>query len=351
VTERLVIGVPARNEATTIADLAAALERGAAGLEEGTSCELVLAYQAGIDDTLGAWQGHSFRLPNRVLHAPDGVVGKGHNVKLLIQHAFEHDSHLLMVDGDLAAYDHSAVAAFAGGPKLARGGLVLPLWCRPHGEGNSTDFLATPVIFATFGAKVRHPLAGQRLMARRMLRSIDLDAIPDDYGIDVWLTWTALRSGLPVDQVRVPFPDHTPGNNSGEIMADVARTLLELASRSQNLTRGDVSFPKGWWRGSTRASPRARNLLDGPWSTPTSADADWTGLLEASHEEVLDFWCEQLARAIRRVRAGVPPDPIVRDLAHPFVVHAEYRRRRSVDLEESEEYVSTLCRRLAAALS
>ena len=37
--ERLVIGIPARNEGATIADLAAALEQGAAMLGEGIRCE------------------------------------------------------------------------------------------------------------------------------------------------------------------------------------------------------------------------------------------------------------------------------------------------------------------------
>ena len=65
--ERLVIGIPARNEEATIADLAAALESGAAMLGEGIRCELVLAYQPGHDDTLARWESHPFRLPNRVL--------------------------------------------------------------------------------------------------------------------------------------------------------------------------------------------------------------------------------------------------------------------------------------------
>ena len=132
--QRLVIGIPARNEASTIADLVGALEQGAVMLGEGVRCELVLAYQPGDDDTLARWEGHRFRLSNRVLHGPDGDVGKGRNVKRLISQAREQGAHLLLVDGDLGSYQPAAVSAFGNYRRLARGGLVLPLWCRPHGE-------------------------------------------------------------------------------------------------------------------------------------------------------------------------------------------------------------------------
>ena len=99
---------------------------------------------------------------------------------------------------------------------------MLPLWRRPHGEGNSTDFLACPLVFACFGARIRQPLAGQRLLSTGLLGTVNEDRLPDDYGIDVALTVHALAEDRPVDQVLVPFPDHQPGTNSAEIMGDVA---------------------------------------------------------------------------------------------------------------------------------
>jgi hypothetical protein len=299
---------------------------------------------------LRCWQGHDFRLPSRVLHAPEGVVGKGNNVKMLIDYALEREAHLLMVDGDLGSYDPASVGAFAAPTALDRGGLILPLWCRPRGEGNSTDFLVTPMIFAMFGARVRHPLAGQRLMTRRMLESIAVHGLPDDYGVDVSLTWHALSANLSVEQVPVPFPQHRPGANSTQIMAEVATTVLDLIRARGAVLRRDVTWPDGWWHEVGRRPPQPRSLLDDAGYGSLPPDPDWADMIAGTPDNALDIWNVHLARAVGDVRSGVSTHQIVSNLIHPFVMHAEYRRLLRLELEESEEYVDTLSRRLAAAV-
>ena len=344
--QRLVIGIPARNEASTIADLVGALEQGAVMLGEGVRCELVLAYQPGDDDTLARWEGHRFRLSNRVLHGPHGDVGKGRNVKRLISHAREQGAHLLLVDGDLGSYHPAAVSAFGNYRQLARGGLVLPLWCRPHGEGNSTDFLACPLIYSCFGARVRQPLAGQRLLSTSLLATLDDDRLPDDYGIDVALTVHALAENRPVDQVLIPFPDHEAGTNSAEIMADVARTLLGLGSELRRVSRTDVNWPDRWWHGQARAAPAPRSLLA---QMDAGSDAS-SSLLDAAPDQVRDRWCQAVAAAVRLTREGADVGRVATDLVDAFITHAEYRRRLDGDLDRSEAYVADLGRRMAALL-
>ena len=104
-------------------------------------------------------------------------------VNVLATHAREADAHLLLVDADIRCYTPSNIGQFAGNDRLSRGGMVLPLWCRPPGQGNSTDFLACPLLYAVFGARIRQPLAGQMLLTTRMLDTIELDALPDRVGV------------------------------------------------------------------------------------------------------------------------------------------------------------------------
>ena len=61
----------------------------------------------------------------------------------------------------------------------------------------SASAALSPLIFAGFGARVRQPLAGQMLLSTRLLATIDVDELPDDYGVDVALTMSALDRGLP----------------------------------------------------------------------------------------------------------------------------------------------------------
>ena len=102
---RLLIGVPARNEAERIVELADRIERGASLLPSDDECHLALAYQQSDDDTLERFTSRKATLPRVVLHSP-GLVGKGANVKLLLQRALDDGvDFLLLVDADLGDYD------------------------------------------------------------------------------------------------------------------------------------------------------------------------------------------------------------------------------------------------------
>lgn len=145
---RLLIGVPARNEAERIVELSERLEAGARLLGSSYACELALAYQVGDDDTLERFACRSATIPQVVLRSPDRLVGKGANVKLLVRRALDEGfDALLVVDADLGDYDPENLvrvveSAVDGAP------LVLPLWCRPWGQANTTNFLASPLLLA-----------------------------------------------------------------------------------------------------------------------------------------------------------------------------------------------------------
>jgi hypothetical protein len=349
--EELVIGIPAHDEGTTIAALAEALELGSARLGEAIRCELVLAFQSGTDDTLDQWQSRRFRIPHGVLRCPDGLTGKGRNVKLLLRHAQATGAHLLLVDADLRAYPPSNVSLFVRPERLPRAGLVLPLWSRPRGQGNSTDFLACPLLYAAFGARVRQPLAGQMLLSRHLLAAIDVDDLPDDYGIDVALTMHALDHGHPVTQVVTPFPGHEGGGNSFRIMADVAGTLLRRLARGSLPVREDVRWPERYWEPLPAPPPSSRSL-EGliEQVAPSSPPAQWRDALGRPPEVIRDLWCGDLAAAVGRARAGEPLPEVVGGLGYPFLVHAEYRRRLGVDRSSAEAYITQLSDRLAAGI-
>jgi hypothetical protein len=352
--QQLIIGVPARNEGATITGLAEALEFGAASLGETTRCELVLAYQDGGDDTLERWESRPWHLPHHVVRDPSASAGKGRNVKLLIRHALASGAHLLLVDADLRRYAPSNVSRFARSRPLKNAGLILPLWNRPRGQGNSTDFLACPWLFASFGARIRQPLAGQMLLSHRLLTTLDIDALPDEYGIDVALTLHALDTGLPVDQLALPFPDHEGGPKSHRIMADVATILLQRSAADSATTpfpsREDVAWPEGWWQGQPDPPAETRSLRALIDELATDRANDWTSQFEASPAVVRDLWCDHLAATVHAAEAGQPIATLVDRLTVPFLVHAEYRRRLDINRADTEAYIAELSDHLIKAL-
>jgi len=208
-----------------------------------------------------------------------------------------------------------------------------------------------------FGARIRHPLAGQMILTNKMLETIDVDALPDDYGVDVALTIQGLNEGLAIDQIVVPFPGHEAGGNSGRIMENVASATLAFLASGVESRRTDVTWPHGWWEGqailptSTRS---LRALIDEMLTEERVSDEqhdELTAMLEGTPAEVRDFWCNHLANATRLAQAGQAIGPLASDLVGPFLVHAEYRRRLDMDFAAAEAYVADLGTRLADAIS
>ncbi len=207
------------------------------------------------------------------------------------------------------------------------------------------------MLFAAFGARVRQPLAGQMLLSRHLLATLDVDALPDDYGIDVALTMHALDHGLPVAQVVTPFPEHEGGANSHRIMADVAGTLLRRLAGGSLPVRSDVQWPERYWEPLLAPPPSSRSL-EGLIErvAPPGAAGQWRDLLGCPPEVMCDLWCANLSAAVGRARAGESLPEVVGELSYPFLVHAEYRRRLEVDRASAETYITELSDRLAAAL-
>ena len=338
----LVIGIPARNEAATIVALADVLENGAALLGEVATVELVLAYQDSDDDTLGRFLSRQSRIPQRVLRSPAGASGKGRNVKLLVEHAVAWDADLLLVDGDMRGYAPVDVARFVAAGYDNRWDLVLPLWCRPWGHANVTNYLAVPILYALYGARVREPLAGQRLLARHWLRRLAPAVLPDDYGVDIALTTAVLDSGGRVGQVVMPRVDHDGRQlNSRTIMVEVTRTALERVAAGPARDRSDLAAPGGY----------ARQLT---WPEVEDGNGQGAALPEGSagSTDARRAWLDALAAAVREAAAGANPRALATALTDRFFDHADRRRREArPQLAEAEAYVWDLGDQLAALLS
>jgi hypothetical protein len=354
---RLLIGVPARNEAERIVELADRIESGAAMLDPSYDSRLALAYQTSDDDTLDRFTARASGIPQLVLQSTRSLVGKGANVKLLIRHALaDGDDFLLLVDADLGDYDPRNLVRVIDAAERHGHSLVLPLWCRPQGQGNTTNYLASPLVYATHRARVRQPLAGHMLLHRSLLERLDVDALPDDYGVDIMITLTTLGTELRVGQVPLVAPAHpSKEGNSERVMVEVAMAVLHALEQLPTADRPDVCWPERYWdgwewpRNGGIESDHGDVILQ---HAGTAAELDsWLALRDASDVEVAEMWADHLADAVRRVRSPYPDlARIVDDLVCPFFVHAEHRARRKTSVAELEEYVADLGIRLAARL-
>ena len=355
---RLLIGVPARNEAERIVELADRIEAGATMLRSDDECHLALAYQQSDDDTLARFTSRRpSRFPQVVLQSRLSRVGKGANVKLLVQQALSDGvDFLLLVDADLGGYDPCNLVRVRRRRRTAR----TSTWscrCGPGPVVRATPPTTSPARWCSrrHRARIRQPLAGHMLLHRSLLEQLDVDALPDDYGIDITITLSALACDARIGQVRLVAPEHpSKEGNSERVMVEVA-TAGSARSTRRTVDRPDVVWPDRYWAG--WEWPRNGGIEADHVDVilqHAGSDAEletWLELSDASDDEVAEMWCDHLADAV--AAAGLPTPTsrgIVNDLICPFFVHAEHRARQGDSVEELELYVADLGLRLAARL-
>jgi glucosylglycerate synthase len=169
----------------------------------------------------------------------DGVGGKGAALLTIfrIAHALDVDA-LVVVDSDLRSIVPEWIELLAG--PILKGGFdfVAPLYSRYKWDGTITNTVTYPLTRALYGLRIRQPIGGDfgvsgDLIAHYLTQD---DWTPDvsRFGIDIWMTTTAIAGGFAVCQTRLGAKVHDPkdpGADLGPMFSQVVTTLLRLTAR------------------------------------------------------------------------------------------------------------------------
>ncbi len=167
----------------------------------------------------------------------DGVGGKGAALRTLFEMADALAVEaLVVVDSDLRSIVPEWIELLAG--PILKGGydFVAPLYARYKYDGTITNTVTYPATRALYGHRIRQPIGGDFGVSGDLIRhylSRD-DWTPDvsRFGIDIWMTTTALIGGFAVCQTRLGAKIHDPkdpGSDLGPMFRQVVGTLLALA--------------------------------------------------------------------------------------------------------------------------
>ena len=167
----------------------------------------------------------------------DGVGGKGAALRTIFEMAQALSVQaLVVVDSDLRSIVPEWIELLAG--PIQKGGydFVAPLYARHKYDGTITNTVTYPVTRALYGHRIRQPIGGDfgisgDLISHYLSRD---DWTPDvcRFGIDIWMTTTALIGGFAVCQTRLGAKIHDPkdpGSDLGPMFRQVVGTLLALA--------------------------------------------------------------------------------------------------------------------------
>jgi hypothetical protein len=168
----------------------------------------------------------------------DGVGGKGAALRTIFEIAAALEVQaLVVVDSDLRSIIPEWIELLAG--PILKGGYdyVAPLYARYKYDGTITNTVTYPLTRALYGNRIRQPIGGDFGVSGDLVKHyLTLDDWSDDiskFGIDIWMTTSALTGGFAVCQARLGAKVHDPkdpGSDLGPMFRQVVGTILRLAA-------------------------------------------------------------------------------------------------------------------------
>jgi len=191
----------------------------------------------------------------RISFTYQGTSGKGTAVRGLFEVARELKvKAMVMVDSDLRSIVPEWVELLAG--PILKGGydFVTPLYARYKYDGTITNNISYPLTRALYGTRIRQPIGGDFGVSGDLVsRYLELDTFDEltaRFGIDIWMTHSAINEGFAVCQARLGAKIHDakdPAGDLGPMFRQVVGTLFKLAGRYEDRwlrVRGSHAIPE-----------------------------------------------------------------------------------------------------------
>lgn len=186
--------------------------------------------------------------------AYNGTSGKGSSFRAIFETAkFLKVKACVVIDSDLRSISPEWIE-FLLGPILIKGyNYVCPLYSRHKYDGTITNSIVYPLTRALYGLRVRQPIGGDFGFSGKLVKSfLSKDVWGTDvtrYGIDIWMTTTAINEGYKICQSFLGAKIHDtkdPAGNLGPMFKQVVGTLFYLMCNYES-----------HWREITRSKPTA----------------------------------------------------------------------------------------------
>ena len=258
----ILVGIPSFNNARTIGHVVRAVEAGLAkyfpgrrsllvnsdgGSTDGTS-DAVREAGVDLDAILIDHRGHGFR---KLVTPYHGIPGKGSAFRRIFEIAREQRAKACaVVDSDLRSITPEWIELLVK-PVLEEGyDYVSPYYLRHKYDGTITNTIVYPLTRALYGKRIRQPIGGDFGFSGRLASFyLDKDVWESDvarFGIDIWMTTTALANGFGICQAYLGAKIHDakdPGADLSAMLHQVVGSVFDLMEEYREMwssVRGSV---------------------------------------------------------------------------------------------------------------
>ena len=268
----VLVGIPCYNNETTIAHVIQMVSHGLATHYKDMRSVIFVADGGSTDDTrevakefeLKPWQ-------EKLISIYRGPGGKGTALRSLFEAASRLDVRVCaMVDSDLRSITPDWVKYLLY-PVLEKDyQFVAPVYVRHKFDGTITNNIVYNLTRTLYGKRIRQPIGGDFAISSDLAKYyIDQDVWDSDvarFGIDIWMTTSAITQGFRICQSNLGVKIHDakdPGQHLGPMFRQVLSALFSQMERYEAIWKriqGSVPVETFGFEGSLEPEPVKVNL-------------------------------------------------------------------------------------------
>jgi glycosyltransferase involved in cell wall biosynthesis len=236
----LLIGIPCYNNQDTIEHVVKSVSHGLQKHYRGMRSLIMISDGGSTDDSRDV--AHSLTVYpyiEKIVQIYRGLPGKGTALRSIFEAAsFLDVKACAVVDSDLRSITPDWVECLMQPIIDGRFHFVAPLYTRYKYDGTITNNIVYSLTRALFGKRIRQPIGGDFGFSHQLARYYALEGEWDSdiarFGIDIWMTLSAITQNLPICQSHLGTKVHDvkdPGDSLGPMFRQVIYTLFSLMDR------------------------------------------------------------------------------------------------------------------------
>lgn len=252
----ILVGIPSYNNARTIGHVVRAVQAGLVKYFPEMKCVLVNSDGGSTDGTMDVVQKasvedfHAILLHHRIppvfkITTPyQGIPGKGSAFRTIFEMADALGvKACAVVDSDLRSITPEWIELLIKPVLVQEYDYVSPLYHRHKYDGTITNSIVYPLTRALYGKRVRQPIGGDFGFSGRLANFyLSKDVWETDvakYGIDIWMTTSAIANNFKICQSFLGAKIHDPKDPG----ADLSSMLFQVVSAAFDLME---TYPEVW---------------------------------------------------------------------------------------------------------
>lgn len=244
----IVIGIPSYNERKTISYVVVQIDKGLVKYFSNKSAVIINSDNNSPDKTREVFLKTKTKVPKIYISTPVGVKGKGNNLKNLFLEIKNLGAKAgATVDADLKSITPEWIKCLIS-PILKGYDYLTPIYKRSKYGATITNHLCYPLVYGLLGYDIRQPIGGDMAFSRKMVLYWLKQKWPEavrNYGIDIFMTLNAIKSGCKIGQIDLGAKVHNPSlPKLNRMFLEVGEALFDFLIKNKKLWKKSAKIKK-----------------------------------------------------------------------------------------------------------